>query len=49
MSSVEITGNDTAIIGANKEYAITVSAISNQKYPSDPIYIGKFFEFYIRT
>ena len=43
MSSVEITqfpDNDTSIV-ANREYTITVSAISDQgtSYPSDPVVI----------
>ena len=47
MSSVEISQfpyNDTSIV-ANREYIITVSAISNQgtSYPSDPVvFVGKF-------
>ena len=42
MSSVEIY-NGTSIV-ANREYIITVSAISDQgmSYPSDPVVIGEF-------
>ena len=45
MSSVEISeflDNDTSIV-ANREYAITVSAISDQgtSYPSDPVVVSK--------
>ena len=47
MSSVEISEfphNGTSIV-ANREYTITVSAISDQgtSYPSDPVVAGKFF------
>ena len=43
MSSVQFPDNDTSIV-ANREYTITVSAISNQgtSYPSDPVVIGKY-------
>ena len=46
MSSVEIsqfTDNGTTIV-ANREYTITVSAISDQRtsYPSDPVTISKY-------
>ena len=46
MSSVEISqfpDNGTSVV-ANREYTITVSAISDQgiSYPSDPVVIGKF-------
>ena len=46
MSSVEISqfpDNGTSIV-ANREYTITVSAISDQgtSYPSDPVTISKF-------
>ena len=49
--SVEITqfpDNGTSI-AANREYTITVSAISDQgtSYPSDPVVIGKFLCMYI--
>ena len=45
MSSVEISefsDNGTSIV-ANREYTITVSAISDQgtSYPSDPVVVGK--------
>ena len=45
MSSVEISefpNNGTSIV-ANREYIITVSAISDQgtSYPSDPVIVGK--------
>ena len=46
MSSVEISQfpyNGTSIV-ANREYTITVSAVSDQgtNYPSDPVVVGKF-------
>ena len=46
MSSVEISefpDNGTSIV-ANREYAITVSAISDQgtSHPSDPVVVSKF-------
>ena len=46
MSSVEISefpDNSTNVV-ANREYTITVSAISDQgtSYPSDPVVVGKF-------
>ena len=50
MSSVEISefpDNGTSIV-ANREYAITVSAISDQgiSYPSDPVVASKFLHMY---
>ena len=42
MLSAEISGNGKVTIVANKEYTIAVSAISNQKYPSDPVVISKY-------
>ena len=43
MLSVQFPYNGANIV-ANREYTITVSAISNQgtSYPSDPVIIGKF-------
>ena len=46
ISSVEISHfpyNGTSIV-ANREYTITVSAISDQgmSYPSDPVVVSKF-------
>ena len=43
MSSVEFPYNGTSIV-ANREYNITVSAISDQGTgcPSDPVVVGKF-------
>ena len=46
MSSVEISefpDNGTSIV-ANREYTITVSAISDQgtSYPSDPVVVSKY-------
>ena len=51
MLSVEISQfpyNDTSIV-ANREYTITVSAISDQgtSYPSDPVVISKLSYLYI--
>ena len=42
MSSVQFPYNGTSIV-ANREYNITVSAISDQgtSYPSDPVVVGK--------
>ena len=47
MSSVEISEflyNGTSVV-ANREYNITVSAISDQgtSYPSDPVVVSKFY------
>ena len=44
MSSVEISefSNNGTNIVANREYTITVSAISDQGYPSDPVVVSKF-------
>ena len=47
MSSVEISefpDNGTSIV-ANREYTITVSAISDQgtSYPSDPVVVSKSY------
>ena len=47
MSSVEISQfpyNGTSIVVANREYTITISAISDQgtSYPSDPVVVGEF-------
>ena len=41
--SVEFPYNGTSIV-ANREYTITVSAISDQgtSYPSDPVVVGEF-------
>ena len=52
MSSVEISefpDNGTSIV-ANREYTITVSAISDQgtSYPSDPVVVSKFSCPYVR-
>ena len=43
MLSVEFPYNGTSVV-ANREYTITVSAISDQgtSYPSDPIVVSKF-------
>ena len=51
MSSVEISQfpyNGTSIV-ANREYTITVSAISDQgiSYPSDPVVVGEFSYVYV--
>ena len=53
MSSVEISefpDNGTSI-AANREYIITVSAISEQgiSYPSDPITVSKFWYMHNRS
>ena len=53
ISSVEITQfpyNGTAVV-ANREYTITVSAISDQgtSYPSDPVVVSKFSYLYVHT
>ena len=50
MSSVEISQfpyNGTSIV-ANREYTITVSAISDQgmSYSSDPVVVGEFTDMY---
>ena len=50
MSYVEISQfpyNGTSIV-ANREYNITVSAISDQgtSYPSDPVVVGEFTDMY---
>ena len=50
MSSVEISefpDNGTSIV-ANREYTITVSAISDQgtSYPSDPVVVSKLMHHY---
>ena len=44
MSSVELTKSVNSIV-ANREYTITVSAISDQgtSYPSEPVVVSKFF------
>ena len=51
MSSVEISQfpyNGTSIV-ADREYTITVSAISDQgmSYPSDPVAIGEFTDIHM--
>ena len=51
MSSVEISefpDNGTRIV-TNREYTITVSAISDQgtSYPSDPVVVSKFLYVYV--
>ena len=42
--SIELTNSYSSIV-VNREYTITVSAISDQEisYPSDPVVVSKFF------